>query len=245
MSIALVNTGTYAVGTAGASLNPTISGYLAGDALLLSTSEFYGNDTLTTPSGWTKLSANAASPGLYIFGKIAASSSETIPTIAWGGTAISWAVIDVFRGVDPSFTTTASATDRTGTSVNNIAFTGASRTPTSAGLVYAVGSKNKTSASNGTSFTSPAGFTSLGSQAQAGAGTASTRGYWIQSTPTTVAAFIIFTGSGSDASAQTYEGSCIFLAAAPPPSGGGGTGTTSFPPPKRKTYVFYDLYYPR
>jgi len=68
--------------------------------------------------------------------------------------------------------------------------------------------------------------------------------YLIQNTAADITSAGWTVGGDSSAANQAII-AAILPAAAPPPSGGGGTGSTAFPPPKRKTYVFYDLYYPR
>lgn len=214
MTISLVSTGTFATATGGGSLNPAVGAYQVGDLFLLSTGEFFGTHTLSAPAGWVQLSVSASSPQTYIFGRIAQSLTESMPTITWGAATITWAVIDVFRGVDPGLIACFIPQRRQAT-FSDVIFMGATTLiPDQPGcLVFAAGSRNKTSTSDGNTFTAPANFTSLGSQAQAGSGTTSTRIYWIQTSAQLIAQNLASTASIVESASMA--GGIIGLRAAP------------------------------
>lgn len=244
MSITLVSAGTVVTGTNG--ITPAAGTYQVGDALIYCTGQFSGSQTITDPAGWTRLTLNSGVTNVVTFGKIAASTSETIPTVNWGASNRGYAGVLAFRGVDSSFTTAGTAQERTGNTTSTIVGAASAFTPTKDGaLVLFHGSRNKTSTSDTATYSAPTNFT-MGLQAAVnGTNLSMGASYWIQTTATQVPANIAMTFSIADLTTQTMRGTVIYLAPAPPPSGGGGTGTTLFPPLKRKTYVFIDNYYPR
>lgn len=246
MSIAFVSAGAYITGI-NTAITPTAGSYAIGDAILYSTGQFFGSATLATPSGWNLLSLDGASKGIKIFGRIAQSTSETIPSIQWGANR-AYAQLTVFRGVDSSFLTLATAVDRANNSTGGISMNaGVASTPSSTGcLVFSQGQRNKTPTTDGTVYTAQSGFTVANQLTQNGTNTMSSAiVYQIQTTAVTLPTFSFTAGSLTEGAAQSSQGTTIFLAPAAASGGGGGGGTVAFPPSKRRTFVFYDNYYPR
>lgn len=245
MSITLVSSGAF-VNVFNANVTPVAGTYQTGDALIYSTGEFIGSDDITTPAGWTLLSKNSVVKQVKVFGKIAASTSETIPSVFWSSTAFAWGQITAFRGVDSSFTSAGGQGERSFNSTIAIAGPSSSLTPNQANaLGLFIGGRNKTTTTNGMTYSAPTNWTIANQFASNGANNSAVVGYWIQTTATATAANMAYSASITEGTTQSGESTVLFLAPAPPPSGGGGTGTTLFPPSKRKTYVFYDMYYPR
>lgn len=233
-------------------LTPVAGTYQTGDALIFITGEHQGTDNLSAPAGWQLLSPNATVTTLQIYGRIAQSTSETIPSVNWGSVNRGWAMVSAFRGVDPSFTSLMPGTaERLTNTTANMAGSAANKTPTSDNaLVIFAGQRNKLTASDGSVFTKPTGAWDgmLAQLVQPGSTNSMSAAisYWIQTTATVMPLNSIMAGTGIDGVTQAAASTTIFLAPAPSGGGGGGgTGTPSFPPPKRKIYVFYDNYYPR
>lgn len=251
MSIALVNVGAFVTGL-NSTITPVAGGaYLVGDALLYSTGECFGGDDIATPGGWTLLSLNTLTTQMKVFGKVAASTSETIPGVNWSAANRSWAQLTIFRGVDPGFTSAVAGgtnTERGANVTANITGPAGSITPnTSGALVWWSGARNKTTTTDSTVYTADAAFTMATQLVQAGSGTRPSVAlqYVIQTTATAISANAAAAGSIAEGVAQAMRSTVVYLAPAPPPSGGGGSGTTLFPPPRRKTYVYINNYYPR
>jgi hypothetical protein len=248
MAISYINTGSIATGI---NVDTTVvpPSYQTGDALLYFVWEHMGTDSMSAPAGWQQLSNNATITTVTIWGRIAQSTSETIPTFNWATSNRGFGCISVFRGVDTGFTSVVGGTSERGSNVTqNIVGAAGARTPTQPGsLCVIAGARNKTSTSNGSVYTKPTGWDGmLYSNVPAGTDTGGAAAYWIQTTATATAANTTMNGSIADGVAQTMNATMIFLApAVSSGGGGGGTGTVAFPPPKRKTYVYYDLYYPR
>jgi hypothetical protein len=198
---------------------PSPPAFLAGDCLLLITGEFIGSDLLTTPAGWTLLSANSAVKQCGIYGLISATGSETMPSLSWGN-QFSWAIVAVYRGVDPTLTLQGFG-DRQVNATTNITGPAGTITPGTNGcLVVFAGNKNKTTTSNGVTFSAPANFTMQAQQAANGTRSAVAICDWIQTTATIIPANTVMSGSVGDGTTQTTEGTIIVLgpATAPPPA---------------------------
>lgn len=213
-TITLVAAGTYQAATGGASTTPVAGGaYLAGDALIIHAAQALGADTLATPSGWTLLSADTNAHQCKLFGLIAATSSETMPALNWGPATVSESVVHVFRGVDASFTTTATAADRATNTTANITGNVSARTPSLDGsLVLFGGLRNKTTTTNGVVLSAPTNFTMLAQDAPNGSARISIGTcYWIQTTLAQVPAFTAMTSSLTESVNQSVQGSIIFL----------------------------------
>lgn len=244
MSITFVSVG--AVANAIGAITPVAGSYNVGDLLVYATGERFGTDNITTPSGWTLLSADSVVTTMKLFGKFATSTSETIPTVNWGGSNRGFATVAAFRGVDTGFTTLATAGERSSNTTLDLVGPSSNKTPSADGcLVIFFASRNKTVTADGVTFTAPSNFTMATQLSPNGTSFSMGLSYSIQTTATLIPANTSMTGSGPADSSLTMHATTIYLAPAPPPSGGGGTGTTLFPPTKRKTYVFYDNYYPR
>lgn len=246
MAISLISSGVVAEGL-NIAITPVAGTYSTGDALIYSTGEFFGADTQTAPAGWTQLSPNSTVTSVTIWGRIAQSSSETIPSVSWGAASRGWAQITAFRGVDTAFTSTLVGTAERGTnSTGSIIGPSGTRTPTQDNslLVWA-GGRNKTSTTNAQTYTAPGSWSLAAQNSHSGTDYSAAVAYWIQTTATVVAANSAITSSLTEGVAQAMRSTMVFLAPAASGGGGGGTGTVLFPPPKRKTYVFYDNYYPR
>lgn len=250
MAISFVSSNVVTTGI-NVALTPVPGTYAIGDALIYITGEHQGTDNISTPAGWNLLSANSVITTTQIYGRIAQSTSETIPSVNWGATNRGWALVSAFRGVDTSFTSLMSGSaERTANTTANIVGTSSARTPTSNGaLCILAGCRNKLVDSNASVFSFPSGWDGMIAQlVQPGSvnSMSAAASYWIQPTATLVVANTSMIGSVPDGVTQAMAGTMIFLApAASGGGGGGGTGTPLFPPPKRKTYIFYDNYYPR
>jgi hypothetical protein len=189
----------------------------AGDNHLLCTGEFLGSQILATPSGWVLQSAdnNAKQVKCFQFDSV---GSTTIPSITWGSGSIAWAVLLTFTGLAPAASALDAGNDRAANTVSaNII--GPAGTVTPAGdneLAILVGSKNKTSVSNGTSFTKPASsWDGVAVQSAPNGSTAAMAiAYWIQTTATAIAANSAIQGSIAETSGQAQQGSLFFLKAA-------------------------------
>ncbi len=93
------------VGT-GSETAPAWPTHIAGDFALLCVSHANVGTSIATPSGWTALAGSpvevddTADVICTLFLKVAASSSETAPTITTGGASYVWGVIITFTGVN-------------------------------------------------------------------------------------------------------------------------------------------------
>lgn len=248
MAITYIGTGAVATGL-NVATTPSAPAYQAGDALVYVTWEFFGSGSLAPPAGWQQLSNNSAITAVQIWGRIAQSTSDPIPSFNWGAANRGYGVINVFRGVDTGFTSVVAGTSERGSNqTEDIVGVAGARTPTQNGaLCILAGARNKTATSNGTVYSKPTGWDGLlYSSIPTGTISSGAAAYWIQPTATTVVANTSMIGTIPDGTAQTMQTTMIFLApAASGGGGGGGTGTVTFPPPKRRTYIIYDNYYPR
>ena len=137
---------------------PSPTSFVACDILFLFTGEFMGSDTLTTPSGWTLLTPNSNVKQNAIYGLVSVTGSETMPSVSWGN-QFSYTIIGVYQGVDPTLTVLASG-DRFVSATTNITGPAGALTVSTAGcLVLFLGNHNKTSASDGVTFTAPSNWT--------------------------------------------------------------------------------------
>lgn len=143
---------------------PTGSGYAVGDVLLCYTACRSGTPTVATPSGWTSLLNVAATNGrMALFVKVAASISEAAPSVVWSGLTIGTSGTPVSARVR-AFSNVALDADVAGAVAN-----GAASTATSVGgaaitslqdndLVLSLTTRLDDVF---TTFTAPAGFTSV------------------------------------------------------------------------------------
>jgi hypothetical protein len=217
-----VATGTPVTTNSGGPLTPALTGYAIGDLLLYFTAEGPGSDTLTTPSGWTRLNANNRAKQIAVFGKIAASTSESIPSVQWSVNISNqaFAVVHAYRGTKSDLSSIidnagASSIDVETTSAANCGGSFGTFTPATAGcLILHFGVKIKTSASDATVFTPPDSFSAVTTVIQAGSRCAYLVEEWIQTTAAAVSGSAA-SGSVSDATAQSTEGCKFALLAAP------------------------------
>ena len=211
-------------------VTPTAPTDVAGTGLILVTGELAGSDTISTPSGWAALDLVSGSPQVAqvrAFG-LTATGSDTMPTISWGN-QWAFAVVLAFNGLDPSFTAAFTPAGRQTNETNVIQGPAVNRTPSqNSALALFLGQRNKTSTTDGVTYTAPSNFT-MGVQGQH-TGTSVSFGvtYWIQTTATTVVANLGMTGSASESAVQTTQGVYIGILAAaaaaipfPPTSKGG------------------------
>lgn len=199
---------------------PSPGTFAIGDLLLVFTGEYIGGDLLATPAGWTLLSPNNNAKQTAIFGLVSVTGLEVMPSMSWGA-QFSWAIVGVYRGVDPALTVLASG-DRVSAVIQNIVGPSGTVTPPQANcLVLFVGNRDKTPTSNASVFSAPASFVVAAQQTQTGGGslTANVICEWIQTTATAIAPNTAITGSVPDGANQANQGVIIVLgaAAAPPP----------------------------
>jgi hypothetical protein len=211
MTIAFVGAGTPIFGF-NTTITPVAPTDVAGTGLILVTAELAGSDTISTPAGWTQLDASAGMGQCRSFGLIA-TGSDTMPSFTWGN-QWAFAIVLAFSGLDSSFSAAFAAAGRQTNQTTNIAAPVVSRTPTQNGsLALFYGQRNKTSASDGTTYTAPSNFTMGASGQHNGASVSFGISYWIQGTATTVAANLTMAGSASDSTAQPCQG--IYLGILP------------------------------
>lgn len=213
-------------------VTPTAPTDVAGTGLILVTGELIGSDTISTPVGWTALdlvSGAPQAPQVRAFGLIA-TGSDTMPSISWGN-QWAFAVVLAFNGLDSGFAAAFSPAGRQTNQTNVIQGPAVSRTPSQNGALFLFyGQRDKTSTTDGTTYSAPTNFTMAGSgSAWQHAGTSVSVGisYWIQSTATAVGANQTMTGSLTEGTAQACQGVYAGILAAssvipyPPTSLGG------------------------
>ena len=216
MAITLVAAGTYQL-PVGSTVTPVAGGaYQAGDCLIIHVGESAGSGTLSTPSGWTLLTQGTNNQN-HVFGKIAASSSETIPGLTYSsGGSFANGVLHIFRGVDSSLVDAGfTPTDRAGNNTTSVIGTTTAKTPTVDGaLIILAGGHNKTSTSNGATVSAPAGFPMLGSLVPNGTQRTNGSCYQIQTTATTVSGSQTMPISIAESSASNMQSTILSLAPA-------------------------------
>ena len=207
-------TGTYVYTSTGGNITPTLTGYSVGDLLLVGTAEGPGTDTIADPAGWTRLSPNNRARQLVLFGKLAASTADTLPTVQWSSSTSNhaWIIAMAYSGAPATLTGIVDASgDNESTNTQNIGGVFGTVTPAQSNdLVIRIGVKNKTSASNGTTFTPPANFTSIAQQAPNSLAACGVWEEWIQTTATAVPSSASV-GSLADATAQAFESVVVCL----------------------------------
>jgi hypothetical protein len=188
---------------------PVAGTFAAGDFIFVFTGEFIGTDLLSTPSGFTLESPNSLAKQTAVFGLQSVTGSEAMPSMTWGS-QFSWAIVGVYRGLN-NLTVVASGDRQSNQTTSIIGPSLAITPPVSGCLALFVASKDKTSASDSSTFSAPSGFTVAAQQTQAGAKTANIICEWIQTAATTIAANSAVTGSVADATAQPSQGIIIVL----------------------------------
>lgn len=197
---------------------PSPGAFGIGDAVLVLTGEFLGSDTITTPSGFTKLSPGVNANQCSVFGLISLTGSETMPTISWGN-QFAWAIVLVYSNAT---LTVDYSQDRAGVTTQSLIGPTSGHTPSMDGCVnILVVTKNKTSTSNATVVSAaPTNFTMVGSNT--GSGTNSFVGIcdWIQTTATAVPGNLVMAGTVADSTNQSFESVVLALqpSPAPPPA---------------------------
>lgn len=201
----------------------------AGDALLFWTWENPGADTVTASAG-SALDFNTNAKQVRCFGFISATGAESMPIFTWSGGTSGRAVAVCYSGVDSGFATGGNASDRASNTTQDIVMPAVTRTPSVPGcLCLYYGIHKKSSTSDGTTFSAPGGtgFSTPIESVPNGNAAAFVLGEWIQTTATTIASGITFSGSIADASSTMQSALVILkpaLAAAipyPPTSLGG------------------------
>jgi len=216
MSITRVGTGTF-TNTFNATNTPAISGTPnANDLLVWITDEYMGSNTITTPSGWTRLGEGTAHQVAILVKDAVGGGSDTIPGVNWGNQEQNGIVLTL-RGTQPA----ASVLDVTGVRVAvtnaNLVGPAGSLTPTQDGdYVLFIGVRNKTSATNSNTLSAPTNFTMVAQQnSYTNNGPSVGICEWIQTTATVIPANLAMSGTpNTDASNQSMQGVVIAFKAA-------------------------------
>lgn len=212
MTAAFIGAGSF-VSVIGAN-QPVAPAFSAGQQVIVFTGEFLGADTIAAPGApWVELSANSGAPGLRAFGLNSATGAEAMPSFTWSGTNRGWAVATIWSGLDTGFAAGFTADDRLSNQKQNIVGPGNAHTPTVDGcIVVLFGTRNKTSVSNGTSYSKPTGWTSLIAQiAAAGTQPSVAISYLLQGTATIVAANQSMNGSIAETTTQSLDSSLFAI----------------------------------
>src|ERR1700760_525846 len=204
-------------GPAGGNHTPTPGGaYAIGDLLIYATGEFFGSQILSFPDNtWTLLSDNNSCKQVQLYGKIALSASEVIPTVNWGTGSIAYSGLLSVSGVDPGLLNQITTGERLSNTTLNIIGTSGSRLPARDNCILIfLGARNKTAATNGSSYSFgvPTNWT-LGAQlVPNGSNPSVVFGHWIQTTATATAPNTAWSGSGSpESSGLTMQSTMIAL----------------------------------
>lgn len=204
MTIAFVSAGSPVYGF-NTTITPVAPTDTAGTGLILITAELAGSDTISTPAGWTQLDASAGMGQCRAFGLVA-TGSDTMPSFTWGN-QWAFAIVLAFTGLDSSFSAAFAAAGRQTNQTTNISGPAVSRTPSQNGaLALFYGERNKTSTTDGTTYTAPTNFTMAASGQHTGTSVSFGISYWIQSAATTVSANLAMTGSSSESAVQACQG---------------------------------------
>lgn len=204
MSYAFRSVGAVAVGNG--SLNPGApAGAAVGDLLLLSLVGRDNGQTAPAPTGWTLISPASPVGWNYLYARIADGTGLDTPSgLLYTGTTRSQAQISAFSGGGfplGSIVTNSVSQYLPGTQTTIRYDAGLTITPANC-LVIAVGTKNKTVTSNGTTINSLAGFTQIDSNVETGTDISQWWGYQIQTTPTNIAASLSQTLTGTTETLQ-------------------------------------------
>ncbi len=216
---------------------PTPPSYSAGNKLLFITGEYMGSNTIATPGGWTLMSPNNLAKQLACYG-LDAVGGDTIPSVYWGSPSgpWTWTILLAYSGLASVATAFDVGSDRqVGNATSSIVGPAGLVTPSQNGsVVLFVGSKNKTSTSDSSTFTAPANFTVIAQQTQSGSKTANVICEWIQTTASSIPANSVITGSVADSTNQTAESFIIVLKPA---------AATFAPPPPNLIETLYPTTY--
>jgi len=228
---------TPVTGTA-ASCTPNVpsgfaAGGVAGDLLLNFFTEGFGSHTMSAVSPWVDITPHVnVTSSHYIFAKLASGPSDTMMTGTFSASTNFRCYSAWFKGPSLSITVDVSG-DRAGNSTTSIAGQVGNLTPgTNNCLGIAWLAKNKTSASDATTFSMPSGdhWTLQLQDIMTGANSALLMAYQIQTTAATIGPASA-TGTVADATAQTGKMNVVFLQAPVPPAniapGSGGLNINS------------------
>ena len=172
------------VGTAdqqnGTSLSPGApAGKQVGDLLTMMVWSRDSTKTVTPPSGWTALSDNVNVTWTYLYGRIADGTGSDTPTLTYSGTAHIGAQIACFTGnvFGTIGSIVAAAADEflPGTQISILY--PALTVPQANCLVIAMGTKNKTATSDGTSVNNLSGLTKIDTHTATGTAVSQWWGY--------------------------------------------------------------------
>jgi PASTA domain len=204
MSYAFRSVGAVATGT-GALSPGAPAGKQVGDLLLLSLESRDNTQTAPGPSGWTLVSPTTPVGWNYLYARIADGTSADTPTgLTYTGSPHAQAQIAAFSGGGFSLATivTNSVSQNLPGGQTSILYSaGLTITPSNC-LVIAVGTKNKTATSNGTTINNLTGFTKIDSNVNAGTDISQWWGYQIQTTATNIAASLTQTLTGTTETLQ-------------------------------------------
>lgn len=193
---------------------PVAPAFSAGQQVGVFTGELLGADTIAAPGApWIEATANLHAPQLRSFWLNSITGAEAMPTFNWGAVNRGWAIAVVCSGLDPTFTSGFTPLDRVSTQAQNIVGPGSSALPLVDGCMnFFFGTRNKTTTSNGTSYSKPSAFTSLIAQSALNGNVASfALSYWLQTIATTIAANQSMNGTIADGSAQSLQSSLFSI----------------------------------
>lgn len=211
-----------AVATGNGSLNPGApAGKAVGDLLLLS---LVGRDNSQTapvpgsPGDWTLISPTSPVGWNYLYARIADGTAADTPTgLLYTGTTRSQAQIAAFSGGQWTDLTTIAVNSVSqylpGTKPSILYDAGLTIAPANC-LVIAVGTKNKTATSNGTTINDLSGFTKIDSHVINGTDISQWWGYQIQTTATNIPASQSQTLTGTTETLQ-YTSLLVALQSSP------------------------------
>jgi hypothetical protein len=218
-----------AVATGNGALNPGApAGKAVGDLLLLSLVGRDLNQTAPAPNGWVLVSPATPVSWNYLYARYADGTADDTPTgLLYTGTTRSQAQIAAFSGglytELSSIATNGVSQYLPGTQVSILYSSGLTITPANC-LVIAVGVKNKTATSNGTTINALSGFTPFvaGGTVINGTDVSQWWGYQIQTSPTNIGGSLTQTLTGTTETLQ-YTSLLVALQSSPGFAGSPGT----------------------
>lgn len=176
-----------------------------GDLLLNFFTEGFGSHTISAVSPWVDLTPHVnVTSSQYVFGRLAAATNDAMMTATWSASTNFRCYSMAFTGPATVLTVDTSA-DRAGNVTESIPGQVGNVTPSVDNcLAIYWGAKNKTSASNASTFSLPAGWTLQMQDVMAGSASALVAGYQIQTTASAIAPAQA-TGTVADATTQTAK----------------------------------------
>lgn len=218
-------------------ITPTLTGYPIGARLFVATGGLLntGVAPAATIGAWTRDSPNSFATHTSLYSTVAVTTSDAMPALTWADWcwAIAWAVTGIAASsyVNSSREGAANQTTNAGLTTNT-----GSVTPTADNCYCLhIANKNKTSASDTTTFSAASGFSIITQSVAAGVRPAFIISEWFQSTRALIDTSGCI-GSVADGSAQPTQG--IKIAFNP------AAATFAPYPPQRDSAVFtpYDTY---